>query len=191
MTKAQGFVAVHRRSACAGVAIRPIRDLAGESHFNEVVFQDVFLPDDLIGAEGDGWGQSSPNWRSSVVVPSAISAVPRSAELLRMAGTNPGRGHPRPWVLLAEMVVLRQMSLSIAGQLERAEPQRRAACVKDLGTLLEQRLPEVAHELFETAQRAGWFGLRTVLAYIASHAVVFVAWAREIPQDRTKVGLGS
>src|SRR5438552_3529599 len=41
-----------------GIAIRPIIDLAGEHHFNEVVFQDAFVPEDMrVGGEGDGWKQ--------------------------------------------------------------------------------------------------------------------------------------
>jgi alkylation response protein AidB-like acyl-CoA dehydrogenase len=41
-----------------GITIRPIKDLAGNSHFNEVVFEDVFVPDTmLVGQEGTGWAQ--------------------------------------------------------------------------------------------------------------------------------------
>ncbi len=39
-----------------GLTIRPLRELTGESMFNEVFFDDAFLPDDcLVGAEHDGW----------------------------------------------------------------------------------------------------------------------------------------
>ena len=41
-----------------GVTIRPITDLTGEDHFNEVFFDDVELNDDaMIGQEGAGWSQ--------------------------------------------------------------------------------------------------------------------------------------
>ncbi|MEQ8951784.1 acyl-CoA dehydrogenase family protein, partial [Parvibaculum sp.] len=41
-----------------GITIRPIKDLAGNAHFNEVVFEDAFVPDGmLVGTEGGGWGQ--------------------------------------------------------------------------------------------------------------------------------------
>ena len=51
------------------------RDLAGDEHFNEVFFDDVFVPDGmLIGEEGDGWGQvTAPSSRSSAAGRSAIS----------------------------------------------------------------------------------------------------------------------
>jgi alkylation response protein AidB-like acyl-CoA dehydrogenase len=39
-----------------GLEIRPLRELTGESMFNEVFFDDAFLPDDcMIGRAGDGW----------------------------------------------------------------------------------------------------------------------------------------
>jgi 3-oxochol-4-en-24-oyl-CoA dehydrogenase len=39
-----------------GVEVRPLRELTGESMFNEVFFDDAFLPEDcLVGRAGDGW----------------------------------------------------------------------------------------------------------------------------------------
>jgi alkylation response protein AidB-like acyl-CoA dehydrogenase len=39
-----------------GIDIRPLRELTGNETFNEVFFDDVFVPDDcLVGAEHDGW----------------------------------------------------------------------------------------------------------------------------------------
>src|SRR5260221_480223 len=44
--------------ASPGITIRPIVDLAGDTHFNEVFFDDVLVPDgNLIGSEGAGWKQ--------------------------------------------------------------------------------------------------------------------------------------
>jgi alkylation response protein AidB-like acyl-CoA dehydrogenase len=40
----------------AGVDVRPLRELTGQALFNEVFFDDVYVPDDcLVGAENDGW----------------------------------------------------------------------------------------------------------------------------------------
>ena len=39
-----------------GIDIRPLRELTGDAMFNEVFFDDAFIPDDcLIGIEHDGW----------------------------------------------------------------------------------------------------------------------------------------
>jgi hypothetical protein len=40
--------------------VRPIKDLSGHEHFNEVTFDNVRLDADaLIGVEGDGWAQAT------------------------------------------------------------------------------------------------------------------------------------
>jgi alkylation response protein AidB-like acyl-CoA dehydrogenase len=39
-----------------GIDIRPLRELTGHAMFNEVFFDDVFVPEDcLVGREHDGW----------------------------------------------------------------------------------------------------------------------------------------
>ncbi len=41
-----------------GITIDPIVQMGGEHHFNEVTFDDVFVPDaDVLGEIGDGWRQ--------------------------------------------------------------------------------------------------------------------------------------
>lgn len=40
----------------AGVTVRPLRQTSGDSEFNEVFFDDVFVPDsDVVGEVNDGW----------------------------------------------------------------------------------------------------------------------------------------
>src|SRR5438093_1045383 len=42
----------------SGITMSPIIDLAGAHHFNMVVFEDVFVPEDMrVGEEGAGWKQ--------------------------------------------------------------------------------------------------------------------------------------
>ena len=39
-----------------GIVIRPLREITGDELFNEVFFDDVFVPDDMVvGAVNDGW----------------------------------------------------------------------------------------------------------------------------------------
>jgi 3-oxochol-4-en-24-oyl-CoA dehydrogenase len=39
-----------------GVEVRPLRQITGHSHFNEVFFDDVFVPDDhVVGPVNQGW----------------------------------------------------------------------------------------------------------------------------------------
>ena len=52
---------------------------------------------------------------------------------------------------LSELVILREMSLSILGQLEQGyTPSQEAALVKELGNSYEQRAPNMVRELFDT-----------------------------------------
>ena len=161
-----------------GVTVRPIRDLAGDEHFNEVVFDKVFVPHrDVIGQPGNGWQQvmselalerSGPErYLSSIALLEALIGIARRASTPQMDAAI-GR-------MVAEVVVLRQMSLSIAGQLERQHnPAVEAACVKELGTNLEQALPEIVHALTDlqpTLQSNGDF--ERVLAYVTQVAPSF------------------
>lgn len=136
-----------------GVTIRPIRDLAGDSHFNEVVFDGVQVPaDHLVGAPGNGWQQVMSELAFERSGPERyLSSVALLDQLLQRVRHRPdGQGQALLGRLLAQVVVLRQMSLSIAGQLEQQQnPAVEAACVKELGTAFEQLLPEVAHGLLD------------------------------------------
>ncbi len=55
--KRAGISALMIDMTAPGVEIRPLRQITDESDFNEVTFDDVFVPDDqLVGALDDGWG---------------------------------------------------------------------------------------------------------------------------------------
>jgi len=150
-----------------GITIRPIRDLAGDAHFNEVFFDDVFVPDDsLIGNEGDGWKQvtselaferSGPERILSSIVlldmlvkriagraGAATSAAARDRAAVNVDHDLAAARHDIGRVV-ATMTALRSMSVSIAARLEHGEePVLEAALVKELGTTLEQSIPELA-----------------------------------------------
>jgi 3-oxochol-4-en-24-oyl-CoA dehydrogenase len=54
--KHQGVTMMVIDLTAPGVDIRPLRELTGESLFNEVFFDDVFVPDDdVVGPVGQGW----------------------------------------------------------------------------------------------------------------------------------------
>jgi len=139
----------------SGIEVRPIADLTGEAHFNEVLFEDVFVPDDmLVGSEGNGWQQVTSELTFERSQPdrfmSCFPLLPKSIDALqgrgdRLACRQIGQS-------LSELVILREMSLSILGQLERGQtPSQEAALVKDLGNSYEQRTPNMVRELFDTA----------------------------------------
>ncbi len=134
-----------------GVMILPIIDMAGEHHFNEVRLVDVMLPDSaLIGGEGDGWKQVMGELAFERSGPDRfLSAFALIDELLRLLAGAPDTGARRlVGRLAAHLMVLRHMSCSIAGMLARGEnPALQATIVKDLGTTLEQEIPEIVRAL--------------------------------------------
>jgi alkylation response protein AidB-like acyl-CoA dehydrogenase len=54
--KHQGITMMVIDLRASGVEVRPLRQLTGHSHFNEVFFDDVFVPDaDVVGPVDQGW----------------------------------------------------------------------------------------------------------------------------------------
>jgi alkylation response protein AidB-like acyl-CoA dehydrogenase len=134
-----------------GLTVRPIVDLAGQSHFNEVFFDDVFVPDAmLIGREGDGWNQVTAELAFERSGPERyLSSLRLFLEFLRVVGEAPSEAE-RLLIgrMTAELWTLRQMSLSVMGRLAAGEsPAVEAAIVKDLGTSLEQDMPKAIQAL--------------------------------------------
>ena len=134
-----------------GLTVRPILNQLGEHDFNEVTFDDVLVPrDHLIGAEGDGWKQVGAELAYERSGPERYLS---SSQLLLEMLDEADPADPRHAVALGRIVAqygtLRQMSLGVAVMLSRGEnPALAAALVKDQGALVEQAMPDVAHDLF-------------------------------------------
>jgi alkylation response protein AidB-like acyl-CoA dehydrogenase len=124
-----------------GITINPIRILDGGHHFNEVVFDDVVVPGDmLLGEEGAGWHQVTAELAFERSGPERfLSTYPLVAEFARrVADTQDPAGLAALGRLSARLLALRQMSLRIAAALDRGElPDIPAALVKDVGTTFE------------------------------------------------------
>src|SRR6266581_228356 len=107
-----------------GINIRPIIDLAGGHHFNEVVFQDAFVPEDMrVGEEGAGWKQVTTELAFERSGPERyLSSFALLLELIREGSKDPGeRAAATVGRLVAHLATLRQMSLSVALMLEAGE----------------------------------------------------------------------
>ncbi len=135
-----------------GVTVRPVIDMGGRHHFNEVAFVDVFVPADaLIGREGEGWSQVTSELAFERSGPERfLSSYRLVVELLRVLGDSPDeRAAVALGRMAAHLVTLRRMSRSVTAMLEDGvDPQLQASIVKDLGAVLEQEIPEVVRELF-------------------------------------------
>jgi alkylation response protein AidB-like acyl-CoA dehydrogenase len=136
-----------------GINVRPIIDLLGDSDFCEVFFQDVIIPADaLLGVEGEGWKQCTSELSLERSGPERyMSSLALYFEFLRAAGPHPPESvRQAAGRIAADIWCLRQMSLSVAGQLARGkDPYVEAAIVKDLGNTFEQTLPTIVQALTE------------------------------------------
>ncbi len=141
-----------------GVEVRPIRLLSGEPHFNEVVFADAFVADDmLVGEEGAGWAQVTSELAYERSGPERfLSTFPLLQETVRELGRDPGEAGAREiGSLFARLAALRALSSGVARRLQAGEsPAVEAAMVKDLGTRFEIDVVEAAR-LLVTPEEAG------------------------------------
>jgi acyl-CoA dehydrogenase len=133
------------------LTIRPIRSLTGEHHFNEIVFDDVFVPDAMVlGKIGEGWRQVTAELAFERSGPERfLSTYPLIEHLVWVTRTRaPSRHHMRVGDLLVRLASLRQLSLGVAESLTNGQAcDVPAALVKDLGTHFEGDVIDVAREV--------------------------------------------
>jgi alkylation response protein AidB-like acyl-CoA dehydrogenase len=179
------------------ITIRPIIDLAGKHHFNEVNFTDAFVPDEArVGNEGDGWKQVTTELGFERSGPERyLSSIALIRELVREVSAHPDdRGAEAVGRMVASMATLRQMSTSVAAMLQAGETVNlEAATVKDVGVTFEQSIPELAHALLDVEPTLDTGSdLQQVLGYITQTAPSFSlrGGTREILRGIIARGLG-
>ncbi len=167
--------------ASPGISISPIIDLAGEHHFNQVMFEDVFVPETaLVGRLGEGWAQVMSELALERSGPERfLSSMTLLVELIRLLSANPTpQAAAAIGRLAGHLAILRQMSRSIAWMLENGEePALQASIVKDLGTVFEQEIPDIARQLVDTGAAAS-----------AEFAAVFAATQMSVPSFSLRGG---
>jgi acyl-CoA dehydrogenase len=132
-----------------GVQIRPIPLLTGAHHFNEVVLDSVFVPDELVlGEIGAGWRQVTSELAFERSGPERfLSTFPLLTALVGELAGSAGMEREIGG-LVTRLWALRRMSLAIAGALESGQaPELAAALVKDLGTRYENEVVDAARLL--------------------------------------------
>jgi len=136
-----------------GITVRPLVNLAGVEELNEVVFDGCFVPNDyLLGKGGDGWKlvtqelsfeRSGPDRFLSTFGVLSILAGMAKGQADRHAAIELGR-------LLVRLSSVRCISLAVMDRIARNEPVDGIATVsKELGTSLEQDIPDVARRLLD------------------------------------------
>ncbi|WP_433336019.1 acyl-CoA dehydrogenase family protein [Spirillospora sp. CA-294931] len=77
-----------------GVTVRPLRDMTGESHFNEVFFDDVRVPADrIVGEVNEGWSAAVTTLlHERVSIGTGAARTERPASFAALAAAARGRG---------------------------------------------------------------------------------------------------
>lgn len=136
-----------------GVTIVPIKFLTGEHHFNEVFFDNVFVPDNMVVGEiGNGWAQGLAELAFERSGPERIlSTFPLLDELIQeLKQQGDKEGLKEATKLLSRLWGLRNLSIGVAQMLESGDGHEvaiPASLVKALGTKFEQSIPEIARLL--------------------------------------------
>lgn len=154
-----------------GVTVNPIPQITGELDFNEVVLDDVFIPDSHVLGEVDmAWQQATSELAYERSGPERfLETFYVLAGLVRLLGDNPDlRGAEGLGRLVAQLHTLRRMSVSVNGMLQAGkEPVLEGSLVKDMGTVWEQQLPARARDLaaFADSRAANFVSFQEQLDY--------------------------
>ncbi len=182
-----------------GITVRPIEDLTGGRHFNEVFFDNVLLPHEaIIGDEGAGWAQVTAELALERSGPerlySSIVLLDTWLDHVRERPVHDDATLALAGRAAAHLATLRSMSVAVTAQVNAGQsPAVEAALVKDLGTEFEQWLPQALGDLVasDRGHDAPAPLLRT-LAFVTQMAPTFSlrGGTREVLRGMIARGLG-
>ncbi|MFE2985726.1 acyl-CoA dehydrogenase family protein [Streptomyces sp. NPDC055092] len=133
-----------------GVRVSPIVDLAGEHHFNEVHFEDVFVPAHrVIGEPDHGWRQVVEQLSfERGGAERVLSSYPVLRELVRATAESADPGlRERLGMLAARLAVLRRMCFDVARAMDEGlAPVQESATLKYLGNAFEADVIEALRD---------------------------------------------
>jgi 3-oxochol-4-en-24-oyl-CoA dehydrogenase len=172
-----------------GVTVNPLRGITGDSHFNEVFFDDVFVPDsDVLGDVNRGWlvaRATLGNERISIGGGSGgavgfspddlvklLDASPDAANYVRQAGESIAETHT------LRLLNLRRASRAIAG----AEPGPEGNVTKLLVAEAGQRITELGMALSGSATVVGQ-APKLLRSYLGNRAMTIAGGTSEITRN--------
>jgi 3-oxochol-4-en-24-oyl-CoA dehydrogenase len=175
----------------SGVQIKPLRELTGTAHFNEVFFDDVFVPDaDVIGDVNRGWlvaRATLGNERISIGGGSSGTLVFTVDDLVKLLDNAPAdtaaRYVRRAGAVIADWHTLRLLNLRRASRaIVGAEPGPEGNVTKLLMAETSQRLTELGMDLAGSAAVVGQAPELT-RAYLGSRAMTIAGGTSEITRN--------
>jgi 3-oxochol-4-en-24-oyl-CoA dehydrogenase len=174
-----------------GVEVKPLREITGESHFNEVFFDDVFVPDaDVVGDVNRGWlvaRATLGNERISIGGGLSGTMAFTADDLVKLLDSSPAataEGYVRQaGLVIADLHTLRLLNLrracrAIAG----AEPGPEGNVTKLVLAEQSQRLTELGMELAGTAAVVGRMP-KLMRSYMGGRAITIAGGTSEISRN--------
>jgi alkylation response protein AidB-like acyl-CoA dehydrogenase len=177
--------------ASAGVTVNPLRGMTGHAHFNEVFFDDVFVPDsDVVGDVNRGWlvaratlgnerisiggGSSTPTGFTVDDLIKLLDSAPAdtATSYVRLAGEVIAEGHT------LRLLNLRRVTRAISG----AEPGPEGNVTKLLLAEQSQHLTELGMDLAGSAAVVGLTPQLTT-AYLGNRAMTIAGGTSEITRN--------
>jgi alkylation response protein AidB-like acyl-CoA dehydrogenase len=147
-----------------GIDVRPLVQITGESHFNEVFITDAIVPGDyLVGAEGDGWRvlQTALAYERSIMGDGARASRHGTLadDLIGLARDHGRLDDPVVRYHLAKVLALRELNALNNARAKAAAEQGTSSSVMSLGKLA---MANVLHA--EARLRTEIAGAETLLA---------------------------
>jgi alkylation response protein AidB-like acyl-CoA dehydrogenase len=123
-----------------GIAVRPLVQITGESHFNEVFITDAIVPGDyLVGELGNGWRvlQTALAYERSIMGDGARASRHKSLadDLLGLARAHGKLGDPVVRDRLATVLAMRELNALNNARAKAAAEQGTSSPVMSLGKL--------------------------------------------------------
>ncbi|GGX12216.1 acyl-CoA dehydrogenase [Streptomyces chryseus] len=170
--------------AAEGIDVRPLKEITGDSLFNEVYFDDVTLPDDaVVGEVGGGWrvarntlGNERVHMADQVAFDTGLEAL-----IARSAGLDDAY-RVRVGALVAEAHALACIGLrTTTRQVSGLDPGAGASVRKLVQTTHQQKVAELALELLgpEGAVREG-AGERAVHGFLMSRCLTIAGGTTQV-----------
>ena len=174
-----------------GVQVNPLRGLTGDSHFNEVFLDDVFVPDgDVVGEVDKGWlvaratlgnervsiggGSGAPTGFTISDLVELLDSVPTETAVCHLHDA----GQIIAETLTLPMLNMRRASRAIAG----AEPGPEGNVTKLLVAEQSQRLTELGMALAGVSAVTGG-NERLTTAYLGNRAMTIAGGTSEIARN--------
>jgi alkylation response protein AidB-like acyl-CoA dehydrogenase len=163
-----------------GVQVRPLREITGDSFFNQVFLDDVFVPDDcVVGDVNGGWRVARTTLANERVSLSQTWTFGSGvAELLQVANVAAGSSHTRVGELVCAAHAIDLLGLRVTlKQLTGTEPGATGSVRKLLGMRQAQEIAELCLALSGPSGALGGAGGTPVTASGEPNGA---QWARQV-----------